>query len=149
MKLLKGEEYYLKLLRQSYGFLLGKVLQQMETTFAETLLPFHIDARQYGVLLFIKENPYSSQKVISENMRIDRTTMVSHVDHLERLGLVVRTKNLNDRRAYSLTLTDKGDNTLDTCWELLTKAESEVLSPLHPKEKMLLKDILLKIWSSS
>lgn len=68
---------------KSYGFLLGKVLQEMESKFAYGLVDFNINARQYGVLLFIEGNPYSSQKDISENLQIDRTTMVSHIDHLE------------------------------------------------------------------
>ncbi|PAF34341.1 transcriptional regulator, partial [Terribacillus saccharophilus] len=37
---------------QSYGFLFGKVLQQMENKFAEGLVGFQINARQYGVLLY-------------------------------------------------------------------------------------------------
>jgi DNA-binding MarR family transcriptional regulator len=140
--------FHLNKLSQSYGFLFGKVLQQMENKFAEKLTPFNIDARQYGVLLFIKENLYSSQKDISEKLQIDRTTMVSHVDHLETLGLVERTKNPNDRRAYSLIVTEKGTSVLESCWELLTKTESGVLSPLNEQEKQLLNDILLKVWSS-
>lgn len=138
----------MKKLSQSYGFLFGKVLQQMENKFAKTLTPFNIDARQYGVLLFIQENPYSSQKEISEKLQIDRTTMVSHVDHLETLGFVKRTKNPNDRRAYSLMITEKGTSVLESCWEFLGNTELEVLTPLNGQERQLLKDILIKIWSS-
>lgn len=67
----------------------------MEIKFAVGLVDFNINARQYGVLLFIEENPYSSQKDISENLQIDRTTMVSHIDHFEILGFVERAKNPN------------------------------------------------------
>lgn len=133
---------------QSYGFLLGKVLQQMETNFAEGLAPYKINARQYGVLLFIKGNPYSSQKDISENLQIDRTTMVSHIDHLESLGFVERTRNPNDRRSYSLLITPKGNQVLDSRWEFLIETELEVLSPLNNQEKQLLKEFLVKIWST-
>lgn len=135
-------------LNQSYGFLLGKVLQQMEDKFAEGLLPFHINARQYGVLLFIQGNPYSSQKDISDNLQIDRTTMVSHIDHLESLGFVERTKNPNDRRSYSLVITDKGNEVLDSRWDFLEQVELDVLAPLTPQEKHLLKDLLVKVWKS-
>ncbi|MFJ7990612.1 MarR family winged helix-turn-helix transcriptional regulator [Peribacillus frigoritolerans] len=131
---------------QSYGFLLGKALQQMESKFAEGLIPFDINSRQYGVLLFVQENPYSSQKDISENLQIDRTTMVSHIDHLETLGFVERTRNPNDRRSYSLLITEKGNDVLDSSWEFLTNVESEVLAPLNQQEKELLKDFLVKIW---
>lgn len=133
---------------QSYGFLLGKVLQQMENKFAEGLIPFNINARQYGVLLFIQENPYSSQKDISENLQIDRTTMVSHIDHLESLGFVERTKNPNDRRSYSLMITEKGNDVLDSRWEFLNNIELGVLAPLNLQEKQLLKDLLVKVWKS-
>ncbi|MDL0429089.1 MarR family transcriptional regulator [Bacillus velezensis] len=133
---------------QSYGFLLGKVLQRMESKFAEGLIPYEINARQYGVLLFIKENPYSSQKEISENLQIDRTTMVSHIDHLETLGFVERTKNPNDRRSYSLKITEKGNDVLDSRWEFLMNTELEVLAPLNQQERQLLKNSLIKIWRS-
>lgn len=131
---------------QSYGFLLGKALQQMESKFAEGLIPFDINSRQYGVLLFVQENPYSSQKDISENLQIDRTTMVSHIDHLETLGFVERTRNPNDRRSYSLLITEKGNDVLDSSWEFLANVESEVLAPLNQQERELLKDFLVKIW---
>jgi DNA-binding MarR family transcriptional regulator len=133
---------------QSYGFLLGKVLQQMENKFAEGLLPFHINARQYGVLLFIQENPHSSQKDISDNLQIDRTTMVGHIDHLESLGFVERAKNPTDRRSYSLLITDKGNEVLDSRWEFLSHIELGVLAPLTLQEKQILKDLLVKVWKS-
>jgi len=133
---------------QSYGFLLGKVLQQMEIKFAEGLAMYDINARQYGVLLFVKGNPYSSQKDISENLQIDRTTMVSHIDHLEALGFVERTKNPNDRRSYSLLITSKGNEVVDSRWEFLNTIELGVLAPLNDHEKQLLKEFLVRIWSS-
>ncbi|MBO1511107.1 MarR family winged helix-turn-helix transcriptional regulator [Metabacillus bambusae] len=133
---------------QSYGFLFGKILQQMEAKFAEELVPYDINARQYGVLLFIEGNPYSSQKDISDNLQIDRTTMVSHIDHLEDLGFVERTRNPNDRRSYSLLITTKGKDVLDSRWESLIHTELEVLFPLSDQERHLLKEFLVKIWST-
>jgi len=133
---------------QSYGFLLGKVVQQMETKFAEGLAPYGINSRQYGVLLFIEGNPYSSQKDISESLQIDRTTMVSHIDQLETSGFVERTRNPNDRRSYSLLLTSKGNDVLESRWEFLINTELEVLAPLNHQERKLLKDLLVRIWST-
>lgn len=142
MSLIKGKW------NQSYGFLLGKVLQEMETTFAEGLASFDINARQYGVLLFIEGNPYSSQKDISDKLKIDRTTMVSHIDHLESLRFVERTRNPNDRRSYSLMITTKGKGVLDSRWEFLIKTELDVLVPLSDQERQLLKELLVKIWNT-
>lgn len=135
-------------LTQSYGFLFGKVMQQMEKKFAEALTPFNINARQYGILLFISESPYSSQKVVAEKMQVDRTTMVSHIDHLETLNFVKRTKSQTDRRAYGLIITEKGKEVLESCWGFLVNTELEVLSPLNKNEIQSLKQLLKKTWSS-
>lgn len=74
--------------------------------------------------------------------------MVNHIDHLETLGCVERTKNPNDRRAYSLLITEKGNEVLDSCRDFLIDAESEVLSVLNEQEKQVFKEVLMKIWSS-
>jgi DNA-binding MarR family transcriptional regulator len=49
-----------------------------------------------------------SQQAIGERLRIDRTTMVSLIDDLERAGYVTRERNPGDRRAYVITLTPAG-----------------------------------------
>ncbi|MFP7494562.1 MarR family winged helix-turn-helix transcriptional regulator [Terribacillus saccharophilus] len=133
---------------QSYGFLLGKVLQQMEEKFAAGLVSSKINARQYGVLLYIDENQYCSQKDISDNLQIDRTTMVSHIDHLEKLEFVERTKNPNDRRSHSLLVTEKGKQVITSRWDHLTEVEAAVLSPLEQHERKLLKELLMKVWKT-
>jgi DNA-binding MarR family transcriptional regulator len=74
--------------------------------------------------------------------------MVSHIDHLEGLGFVERTRNPNDRRSYSLLITAKGKDVLDSRWEFLIHTELEVLVPLSDQERRLLKEFLVKIWST-
>ena len=74
--------------------------------------------------------------------------MVSHIDHLENSGFVERTRNPNDRRSYSLLLTSKGNDVLESRWEFLINTELEVLAPLNHKERKLLKDLLVRIWST-
>src|SRR5689334_11190383 len=49
-----------------------------------------------------------SQQTLSEELRIDRSVMVSIADDLERSGLVRRERNSNDRRAYAVSITEAG-----------------------------------------
>jgi DNA-binding MarR family transcriptional regulator len=49
-----------------------------------------------------------SQQTLSEELRIDRSVMVSIADELERSGLVRRERNPNDRRAYAVTISEAG-----------------------------------------
>lgn len=58
----------------SYGFLIGKIVQLLEKDFIDKLMSFKIDARQYGVLVKVYERPNMSQIQIAEELKIDRTT---------------------------------------------------------------------------
>ena len=130
---------------KSYGFITGKVSQLFELNFVEKLTPYDINAKQYGVLIKIDEKPNSSQKEIAEELRIDRTTMVSFIDHLEGLKYLTRTKNPQDRRSHLLMITEKGKKVLESCWDLLEQSERGIISPLNSQEVHLLNDFLLKI----
>lgn len=130
----------------SYGFLFGKVLETMVNTFEDKIREHTITAKQYGVMLVIHSNPNISQKEIGEIQKIDRTTMVSLVDYLEGKGFVKRMKNPSDRRAYYLSLTDKGIHVLDECRDILEKCELSALKPLSEEEITKLKEWLLKIY---
>lgn len=130
---------------KSYGFITGKVSQLFELNFVEKLTPYDINAKQYGVLIKIDEKPNSSQKEIAEELRIDRTTMVSFIDHLEGLKYLTRTKNPQDRRSHLLMITEKGRKVLESCRDLLEQSEREIISPLNSQEVHLLNDFLLKI----
>jgi DNA-binding MarR family transcriptional regulator len=80
------------------GFIFGKLNEQMIEKFKAELVPYHIDAREYGMLSVIRSMPEATQQQIGEAIRVDRTTMVKRVDHLESLGFIVRIKNTTDRR---------------------------------------------------
>lgn len=101
-----------------------------------------------GFFYLLMETRTHLKKIYLKNLQIDRTTMVSHIDHLESLGFVKRTRNPKDRRSYSLLITPNGNDVLDSCWEFLINTELEVLAPLDHQERILLKDFLIKIWSA-
>lgn len=133
---------------KSYGFITGKVEQLFEVDFSKELAPYDINVKQYGVLIKIDENPNHSQKEIAEELKIDRTTMVSFIDHLEALEYLIRTKNPQDRRSYCLTITEKGKHILEDCWGALEQSERKIITSLSDQEARLLKDLLIKIFKN-
>lgn len=135
-------------LNNSYGFLLAKIEEEMEERLINNLSPLKINARQFGILQFIEDNPDSSQITVSNALFIDRTTMVAHADHLEDLGYIKRIKNPNDRRSFVLTITDQGEEKLRLGRNYLEDTELSVLSSLTKEEKEKLKSLLLKVWRS-
>lgn len=139
----------MKTIFDSYGFLFGKVLETMVNTFEDRSREYTLTSKHYGVMLVIHSNPNVSQKEIGEILRIDRTTMVALIDYLENIGFAKRIKNPSDRRTYYLSLTDKGNNVLNECWDILEECEITALKPLSEKERARLKEWLLKIYQQA
>jgi DNA-binding MarR family transcriptional regulator len=109
----------LPLLPPALGRRLGAVLswaaQDAQQVADRALEPLGLTVKHFGVLTFIRHEAESdreggslSQQAIGERLRIDRTTMVSLIDDLERAGYVKRERNPDDRRAYVIRLTAAG-----------------------------------------
>lgn len=94
--------------RRSATFLLSKAAHIVQTAFEAELKPFGVSAREFGVLQLIDLQGPQSQQHIGRVLGIDRTSMVSVIDHLEQSGMVTRVKDTHDRRRYAVSLTSAG-----------------------------------------
>lgn len=131
----------------SFGFLSGKLSQEMEQRLAERIQLYGITTRQLGLLFFVSHHPGMSQKDIGERIRVDRTTMVAHVDHLEEKGFLQRVRGERDRRITGLYLTGEGEKLLKKGWTFLAETEQEVLASFTKEEQGILKKLLQKWWN--
>jgi DNA-binding MarR family transcriptional regulator len=102
-------------LHRRLGAVLGWASQNAQEVADQALEPLGLTVKHFGVMTFLRheterpgERGSLSQQAIGERLRIDRTTMVSLIDDLERAGYVTRTRNPDDRRAYVITLTAAG-----------------------------------------
>ncbi|MDO0929554.1 MarR family transcriptional regulator [Streptomyces sp. TG1A-8] len=66
------------------------------------------DLRHWLVLALIADGPARTQLQIATELGIDKTTMVSILDRLERDGLIVRRLSARDRRVRIPEATEKG-----------------------------------------
>ena len=131
--------------RSSLGFLLSKAAWQVTERFEAGLVPLGLEARHAGLLMTLGEQGALSQQVLGTLHRIDRTTMVMLVDTLERLGLVERQKDPEDRRAYRVQLTRKGTTLEARVLRLLREAEAEALERLPATERQRLRQLLQQL----
>lgn len=101
-------------LHRRLGAVLGWAAQSAQEVADQALEPLGLTVKHFGVLTFLRheiersERGSLSQQAIGERLRIDRTTMVALIDHLEQAGYVKRERNPDDRRAYVITLTPAG-----------------------------------------
>ena len=127
------------------GFLLNRSAQKITEIVLRTLEPLGLTGKHLGVLLTLKEKGPIPQQEIGHCIKVDRTTMVQIVDDLEKLGLVERKDNPEDRRAYSLSVTAKGKETLTKGLHLVTSAEREFFGDLSVKDQKELVRILKQL----
>src|SRR5688572_7426965 len=89
------------------GFLLARAHWLFHYAAQEVLADSDgLGIKHFGALSVIAAEGPLSQQLLGERMTVDRTTMVTVIDDLERARMVTRQRNLNDRRAYALEATD-------------------------------------------
>jgi len=89
----------------------------------------------YSVLTWIDRLEPVSQKRVSDQIAHDPSDIVTVVDILERAGFVVRRRDPEDRRRYSLGLTSAGRRALHRLDEIAIEVQDAVLAPLSVRER--------------
>ncbi|MFD7550077.1 MarR family winged helix-turn-helix transcriptional regulator [Streptomyces sp. NPDC059816] len=97
------------------------------------------------VLKMLAEVGPCSQRVLSDELRIDRSVMVGLCDTLEQAGHVRRERDAEDRRAYAVTLTDPGREVLARAEGALPGFLDGTFQALDPEEREQLSFLLRKL----
>ena len=79
----------------------------VEHDIATDLRPFNLTHASFGVLALVQRNPLS-QRELADATRVEEQTISQTVDRLERMGMVRRDKDPEDRRRFLVTATDDG-----------------------------------------
>ena len=116
------------------GYLFKHAHMRLEELSVEALAPFGIDARELGILLVIADHEPGSQQQAAQRLGIDRTSMVTRLDTLERKGLVSRHPHAEDRRRNIVELTPAGAKVVTDATAASELAEAELLASLPPDE---------------
>ncbi|OPG12398.1 MarR family winged helix-turn-helix transcriptional regulator [Microbispora sp. GKU 823] len=100
---------------------------------------------QHLVLQMLDAVGPCSQQTLSEELRIDRSVMVSVCDDLEQAGHVRRERNPRDRRSYAVTITDSGRRRLAEAQTSIPAFLEDAFHPLTPEERGQLSVLLGKL----
>jgi DNA-binding MarR family transcriptional regulator len=117
------------------GYLIKHAHQRLTELTTAALAPLGINGRELSVLLVIADQPPASQLQIATRMGVDRTTMVSLIDGLERAGLVERRPDPADRRRNVTALTDHGRDVTRRGAAASAEAERAFLAPLPEADR--------------
>jgi DNA-binding MarR family transcriptional regulator len=82
---------------------------------------------------------------LSAALLVSSGTMTSRLDRLERLGLIRRVPNPEDRRSVEIELTSDGVRLVDAAVTAHVAAEQEMLEPLSDRERAQLDRLTTKL----
>jgi len=93
---------------QSVGYLTRYAHRAFAKALAAELAPHDILGGQWSVLRVLWEQEGLSQVDLAERMRVEKASLTSVLDAMERRKLIVRSRNSDDRRKVSINLTSYG-----------------------------------------
>ena len=120
------------------GYLVSELME-------DALRPLGLRMRDYRMLRILYADGPQPQNSIGAQLGIDRTSVVGLIDSLERKGLAKRERSPEDRRAYVVKLTPKGQKTIVKAIERLGETEQAMFRPLGSNERRELQRLAMQL----
>lgn len=118
-------------MRLDLAFLLNQSAHAFSAQLGAALREVGLNFREFCVLMKAAEGE-RTQNVVAELAALDKTTMVSTLDGLERAGLAERRVSASDRRARVVAVTPKGRKVLERAYAIQDEAVEQTLEELAP-----------------
>lgn len=109
---------------------------------------FDVTAEQWQVLLKLSEQNKINQKILAQLVNKDQPTLTRMLDILERKSLVERHVSKEDRRSFSIHITEKGVVLVEKLTPYIEDIFQKVLNGISEKDLEIYKDVLTKINSN-
>ena len=109
-------------------WLLHRAAQHMRAITGERAARHGLQLRDYIVLSALDKTPSLSQAELGKALGLDKTTLMSQLDGLERRGLVVRHAHPRDRRLRVPAITEEGQRLRATVADACDAAEASALT---------------------
>ena len=116
----------------SIGFLLRLANGVTQGELAARFGPLGMRTTLYSVLLIIHENPGLKQQEVGQALSIQQPNLVALINELASAGLVSREVNADDRRSYSLSLTQAGSIRLAHAERTHAENERRLVEAISP-----------------
>jgi DNA-binding MarR family transcriptional regulator len=127
------------------AFLLSQLGAHAAQQFADRVAELDLTPAQAGLLRMLVQAPGRSQRELAEMLGMPPSRFVPFADGLQERGLIERRRKPDDRRVYSLTLTDKGLELLARLRVVAKTHEEQICQALTPDEHQQLIGLLRRI----
>ena len=121
---------------------LRQIMQQMDHHSRDLDKQYGITVPQLVCLYEIYEKGIMTLSVLSKHVHLTASTLVGIIDRLEEKRLVMRTRNIEDRRVIFIEITDKGKQFVNTSPHLLHNRLDEQLKIIPEAEQIFIANSL-------
>ena len=128
------------------GFHLRQAQIAVFRDFVGSMRPLDITPGLFAVLVLVEANPGLKQSDLARAVHLDRSTVVSVIDNLERRNLLERRAAANDRRSNALRLTPSGAALLRRLKQRVARHEKRLACALDAGERATLVALLGRIF---
>ncbi|MEU8229045.1 MarR family winged helix-turn-helix transcriptional regulator [Actinoplanes sp. NPDC048967] len=126
-------------------WLLHRAAQRMRAATGDVAEQHGLTLREYIVLSALHKSPGLTQGELGKTLGLDKTTLMSQLDRLERHGFVVRHNDPRDRRLRIPVITTDGDALRAKVAAACETVESSALTGLDPDEIQNLRRLLVTV----
>jgi MarR family transcriptional regulator, organic hydroperoxide resistance regulator len=130
-------------------WLLHRAAQRMRGATGEQAEKHGIQLRDYIVLSALDKTPNLTQVELAKALGLDKTTLMSQLDRLERIGLVVRRSDPRDRRARIPEITEPGNALRAQVASACDSVESAALTGFSHDQVQIFRQMLFSIIGDS
>jgi DNA-binding MarR family transcriptional regulator len=131
----------------SSGFLLARLGFAFKGRAIATFEQAGFELYDYSVLALLAEGDRETQATIADSLAVDPSRLVALLDSLERRGLVVRQRDVQDRRRHVVSITADGKRELGRLRGLIKRLEEEFFAPLDAESRKNLHELLVRLVS--
>lgn len=129
----------------STGFLLARLGFAFKGKAIATFEKAGFELYDYSVLALLAESARETQSTIANSLAVDPSRLVALLDSLEKRGLIVRQRDVQDRRRHLVSITADGKRELGKLRGLLKRLEEEFFAPFDEESRKALYDLLLRL----
>ena len=133
----------------SNGFLLARLGFAFKGKAIAKVEEMGFELYDYGVLALLAERARETQSTIADALTVDPSRMVALLDSLEKRALIVRQRDVQDRRRHVVSITDEGRRELGRLRALMKRLEDEFFAPLDAEGRRTLHELLLRLASAN
>ncbi len=130
-------------------WLLHRAAQRMRGATGEQAEKHGLQLRDYIVLSALGMTPNLTQGELGKALGLDKTTLMSQLDRLERMGLIVRRSDPRDRRARIPEITGAGSAIRAKVARACDRVEAAALNSFSQDQVQAFRRILSEIIGDS